>query len=206
MYLLPPTPSPNALRREDTWTFRLPSSTTVFGQTRAFSSSLLTISPLRYTKAIRISTARLPRRTGRSDSSNKRWEGRRRNGPNAIARVASGRDMHQLYSKACPPASHLDEQRYTFAYCVKMTCHMRTTDISNSERVTAVWTTASLRRLRPVGVEDFLRRHFRHDHPRHFRIKPANAVAANDKVGRVEHMPHDKVQYCAVDLRPFRLH
>jgi putative transposase len=38
------------------------------------------------------------------------------------------------------------------------------------------------------GVEDFLRRHFRHHNPRHFRTKPADAVAANDKVRWIENM------------------
>jgi hypothetical protein len=65
---------------------------------------------------------------------------------------------------------------------------------------------AAERRLQPVGVEGFLRRYPRHHHPRHFRVKPANAVAANDKVGRVEHMPLDKIQYRTIDLRPLWLH
>jgi hypothetical protein len=62
------------------------------------------------------------------------------------------------------------------------------------------------RRHRPVGVEDFLRRNLRHNYPRHFRVEPANAVWANDKIGRIENMSHDEIQHCAVDLRSFRLH
>jgi hypothetical protein len=52
----------------------------------------------------------------------------------------------------------------------------------------------------------FLRRNLRHDHSRYLRIKPANAVGANDKVGRVEHMPFDKIHHSSINLRPFRLH
>jgi hypothetical protein len=48
-------------------------------------------------------------------------------------------------------------------------------------------------------MEDFLLRHFRPDHPRHLRIKPTNAVAANDKVGRVENVSSYKFQYQAID-------
>jgi hypothetical protein len=47
-------------------------------------------------------------------------------------------------------------------------------------------------------MEDFLLRHFRPDHPRHLRIKPTNAVAANDKVGRVENVSSNKFQYQAI--------
>jgi hypothetical protein len=83
---------------------------------------------------------------------------------------------------------------------------MRTTDISNSERVTAIWITASLRRLRPVGVEDFLRRHFRHHNPRRFRTKPADAVAANDKVRWIENMSLDEIQHGAINPRSLGLH
>src|SRR5271154_6737311 len=54
MYLLPATPSPRAFRSKETWIFRFPSSTKVFGQTRAISSSLLTTSPQRSTNVIRI--------------------------------------------------------------------------------------------------------------------------------------------------------
>jgi hypothetical protein len=62
------------------------SSTKVFGQTLAISSSLLTGSPARSTKATRMSKARLPSRTGFSPSSRSRRVGNRRKGPNAIAR------------------------------------------------------------------------------------------------------------------------
>jgi len=83
---------------------------------------------------------------------------------------------------------------------------MLTADISNSERVTAIWITTSLRRLRPVGIEDFLRRNLRHDHPRHFWIKPANTVGANDKIGRIENVPLDEIEHRAIDLWSLRLH
>jgi hypothetical protein len=66
-------------------------------------------------------------------------------------------------------------------------------------------TTAS-RRICPLGREDFLVRHLRHDQPRHFRIKPANAVAANDKVGRVENVALDEIEHLPINLRPFGLH
>jgi hypothetical protein len=39
-----------------------------------------------------------------------------------------------------------------------------------------------------------LRRHLCHHHPRHFRIKPANAVSPNNKIRRVENMPFYKIQ------------
>jgi hypothetical protein len=45
-----------------------------------------------------------------------------------------------------------------------------------------------------------------HHHPRHFRIKPANVVAANDKVRGVENMRLDEVQHRTVNFRPLRLH
>ena len=83
---------------------------------------------------------------------------------------------------------------------------MLTADISNSERVTAIWITTSLRRLRPVGIEDFLRRNLRHDHPRHFRIQSANAIAANDKISRIKNVSLYKFQYRTIDFRPVELH
>jgi predicted phage terminase large subunit-like protein len=49
------------------------------------------------------------------------------------------------------------------------------------------------RRLRPDGIEDSSCRNLRHHHPRHFRIKPANAVAANDEIGWIENMTSDTV-------------
>jgi hypothetical protein len=45
----------------------------------------------------------------------------------------------------------------------------------------------------------------RHDHPRHFWIEPANAVAANDKICRIKHVALDEIQHRAIKLRPFRL-
>jgi hypothetical protein len=51
-----------------------------------------------------------------------------------------------------------------------------------------------------------LRRHRRHDHPRHLRIQPANSVGADEKIRRIKNMPPHKIQYRAVDLRSLRLH
>jgi hypothetical protein len=84
-YRLLPRRSPKTRRSPAAWTLRLMSSTEVFGQTRAMSSSLLTSSPVRSTKATRMSKARLPSRTGFSPSSRSRRVGSRRKGPNAIA-------------------------------------------------------------------------------------------------------------------------
>jgi hypothetical protein len=52
----------------------------------------------------------------------------------------------------------------------------------------------------------FLRINLSHNHPRHFRIKPADAVRAGDKIGRVENVAFNEIQYRAVDLRPLWLH
>jgi hypothetical protein len=46
----------------------------------------------------------------------------------------------------------------------------------------------------------------RHDHPCHFRSQPTNAVSTNDKIGRIENVALDEIQYGAVDFWPFRLH
>jgi hypothetical protein len=50
-----------------------------------------------------------------------------------------------------------------------------------------------------------LRRNPRHHHPRHFRIEPANAVAPNDKVGRVENLALNEIQHRTIDLGPLGL-
>jgi hypothetical protein len=47
-------------------------------------------------------------------------------------------------------------------------------------------------------VVHLLCQNLRHDHARHFRIKPANAVAADDKVRRIEDMAFDEIQHRAV--------
>jgi hypothetical protein len=57
----------------------------VLGQTRLMSSSLPASSPRRSMRAIRISNARLPRRTGVSPSKRSRRLGSRRKEPNANA-------------------------------------------------------------------------------------------------------------------------
>jgi hypothetical protein len=60
------------------------------------------------------------------------------------------------------------------------------------------------RRLRPVNV--FLCRHLGHHHSRHFRIKPADAVSANYKVGRIENMASDEIEHRSIDPKSLRLH
>ena len=55
----------------------------------------------------------------------------------------------------------------------------------------------------PAGrVIDFLCRNLRHHHS---RIKPTNAVAGNNKVGRVENMTFDENEHRAIDLRSLQL-
>ena len=60
--------------------------------------------------------------------------------------------------------------------------------------------------LAVVQQQNRLGRDLRDQHPRHFRIKPANAVGAYHKIRRVEDMPFDVIQHRAIDLRPLRLH
>ena len=55
-------------------------------------------------------------------------------------------------------------------------------------------------------VADFPCRNPRHDHARRFRIKPANPVAANDKIRRIENVIFDEIQHRTVDLWPLCLH
>src|SRR6266850_5240571 len=64
MYRLPPRPSPSARRKAPTWNLRFPSSTKVPRHTRAISSCLPTSSPGRSTRAVKISSARLPHAQG----------------------------------------------------------------------------------------------------------------------------------------------
>ena len=45
-----------------------------------------------------------------------------------------------------------------------------------------------------------------HHHSRHFRIKPADAIGANDKISRVENMTLNEIKHGTIDLRPFGLH
>jgi hypothetical protein len=52
---------------------------------------------------------------------------------------------------------------------------------------------------------EFLCRNSRHHHPRHFRIKPADAVGANDKVGRVENMALNEIQHGTVDKSKYEI-
>src|SRR5215468_8818126 len=78
----PSRPSRSARRNADMWTVRLEGSTKRLGQTRAVKSRLLTSSPRRSSKAIRISKARLPRGTGFSSSNRRNCVGSRQNGPN----------------------------------------------------------------------------------------------------------------------------
>jgi hypothetical protein len=74
-----------ARRKALTWIFRLASSTDVSGHARAISSSLLITCPARSVRAVRMSNARLPSRTGLSPSSNKRRVANSRYGPNEMA-------------------------------------------------------------------------------------------------------------------------
>ena len=64
----------------------------------------------------------------------------------------------------------------------------------------------TIRRLRPVDSKDFLCRNLRHDHPRHFWIKPANTVGANNKIRRIEDMTPDEIEHRTINFRPLRLH
>ena len=82
MNRFPSCPSRSARRSAEIWTVRLAGSTKTLGQTRAINSCLLTNSPGRSSKTIRISRARLPRGTGLSPSSRRNCVGSRRNGPN----------------------------------------------------------------------------------------------------------------------------
>ena len=58
----------------------------------------------------------------------------------------------------------------------------------------------------PNNSDKLLCRNSSHDHPRHLRIKPANAIGANDKTGWIENVSLYKVQHRAINLRSFRLH
>jgi hypothetical protein len=89
---------------------------------------------------------------------------------------------------------------------------LRTADLSNRNQLL---TDASGRPMCPMTafkstpashVEEFLCRNLRDDYSSHFRIKPTNAVSANDKVGRIEDLAFDEIQHPALDLRPIRLH
>jgi hypothetical protein len=62
------------------------------------------------------------------------------------------------------------------------------------------------RRLRPVDVEDFLCRNLYHHHPCNLRIKPANAIRSDDKIGGIENVPLDEFEDGAIDPRSLRLH
>ena len=56
------------------------------------------------------------------------------------------------------------------------------------------------------SASKILCRNLCHDHPRHLRIKPANAIGANDKIRRIENLALDEIQHGTIDLRPLRLH
>jgi hypothetical protein len=59
--------------------------------------------------------------------------------------------------------------------------------------------------FRPGRVVPFLCGRSRHDHARHFRIEPTDAISANDKVATIEDMSLDEIQHSATRGR-FRLH
>jgi hypothetical protein len=69
------------------------------------------------------------------------------------------------------------------------------------------------RSRRPLNVDsgrwaskDFLCRNSRHHHPRHFRIKPANTIGANDKIGRIENLRLYEIKHRSINPRSLRLH
>src|SRR5579863_885404 len=90
MKRLPARPSPRVLRNAAMWTRSEASSTTVSGQTRAISSSLLTVLPACSSNVTRMSRARLPRRRGLPSSSKARSVGIRRNDPKMKASPVTG--------------------------------------------------------------------------------------------------------------------
>src|SRR3984957_19627508 len=87
MKRVPSRPSPSVLRRAAMCTRSAASSTVVSGQTRAMRSSRLMMRPGSSTTMIRMSIARLPRRTDLSPSDKRRCAGSNRNGPNKIVRM-----------------------------------------------------------------------------------------------------------------------
>jgi hypothetical protein len=83
-------PSSSAFLSAETWTWMLFSSTTRPGQTRAMSSSLVTISPFAEARTIRISSARLPRGTGFPSRNRPPCAKSRQNRPKWISSVIVG--------------------------------------------------------------------------------------------------------------------
>jgi hypothetical protein len=63
-----------------------------------------------------------------------------------------------------------------------------------------------IRRLQPVGVEDFLCGNLRHHHPRQFRIEPTNAVGANDKISWIENVTFNEIKNRSINPRSLWLH
>ena len=74
--------------------------------------------------------------------------------------------------------------------------------IRPTEPFTVATRSVRFTRLRPLGSLTF---NPRHHHPRHFRIKPTNAIAANNKIRGIENMPLDEIQHRTIDLRPLQL-
>jgi hypothetical protein len=58
----------------------------------------------------------------------------------------------------------------------------------------------------PNNSDKLLCRNSSHDHPRHLRIKPTDAVAPDHKIGWIENMRPDEIQHHAIDPRSLRLH
>jgi hypothetical protein len=77
-----PCSDPNALRNATIWAARLLSSTVRFGQTRAFSASLLTTAPGTSISAISTSKARPPSLIGLPSAIRSRRSGNTRKRPN----------------------------------------------------------------------------------------------------------------------------
>jgi hypothetical protein len=57
-----------------------------------------------------------------------------------------------------------------------------------------------------LGRWKLLCRNSRHDHPRHFRIKPTNSVAPDDKIGWIENVAFDEIKHRSINPRSLRLH
>jgi hypothetical protein len=60
--------------------------------------------------------------------------------------------------------------------------------------------------LSSIPAVEFLRRRPRNHRPRHFGVKPANAVCANNKIGWIENVFLDEIQHRSIDPRSLWLH
>jgi hypothetical protein len=62
------------------------------------------------------------------------------------------------------------------------------------------------RSMRRLVVGNCLCRDSRYDHPSHFRIKAANAVAANNKISWIEYVTFNEIKNRSIHPRSLRLH